>query len=222
MIYKEWLALLATALTLLSFYPYIRSIMRKETKPHVFSWVIWGVTTCLVFAAQLSGGGGIGAWPTAVSGLISLGIAMLAYRCKSDVRITRLDWICLMGAFASMGIWIFTADPLWAVIVLTVIDTLGFLPTIRKAYHQPFEENMTMYVIVFFRNLIGMLALETYSTTTLLFPAVMSLTIVIAVPLILFRRWQAPNATSKHMIPNSDSLSALCRRISRHLRRIFS
>ena len=191
---KELLSILATALTLLSFYPYIRSIMKEETKPHVFSWVIWGVTTCLVFTAQLSGGGGIGAWPTALSGLLSLYIAVLAYRYKSDMAITRTDWICLVSAFASMGIWSLTADPLWAVIVLTLIDTLGFLPTIRKAYHRPFEEHMTMYVIIFFRNLVGMLALETYSTTTLLFPVVMSLSIVIVVPIVLWRRRQLPRA----------------------------
>ncbi len=188
MLHKEWLSLLATILTILSFYPYIRAIAKNETKPHVFSWVIWGITTCLVFAAQLAGGGGIGAWPTGFSGVVSLYIAVLAYRYKSDIHISQLDWACLIGAFAAMGVWGLTSNPLWAVILLTIIDTLGFLPTIRKAYHRPFEENMTMYVIVFFRNFVGMAALETYSTTTLLFPAVMSLTILLAVPLILFRR----------------------------------
>jgi hypothetical protein len=191
---KEMLSAITTLLTLLSFYPYIRSIMKQDTKPHVFSWVIWGITTCMVFAAQLSGGGGIGAWPTAVSGLISLCIAVLAYRCKSDVRITRMDWLCLSGALIAILVWSLTSDPFWAVLLLTMIDTLGFLPTIRKAYHRPFEENMTMYVIVFFRNIVGIFALETYSPTTILFPAVMSLTIVLAVPLILLRRWQATQA----------------------------
>ena len=194
MIYKEWFTFLATTLTIIGFFPYIRSIMKKETKPHVFSWIIWGLTTCLVFAAQLTAGGGIGSWPTGFSGLLSLYIAALAYMHKSDIHINKTDWLCLIGAFAAMGIWSLTADPFWAVLLLTIIDTLGFLPTLRKSYHDPFNENMTMYVILFFRNILGMLALEIYSPTTLLFPVVMSMSIVLAVPLILWRRRKIPHA----------------------------
>jgi hypothetical protein len=193
MSHKEWLSLLTTLLTIVSFVPYIRSIVKKETKPHVFSWVIWGVTTCLVFAAQLSAGGGVGAWPTGLSGLISIIIAILAYRYKSDIAITGADWLCLIGAGLSILTWSVTSDPFWAVLLLTIIDTLGFLPTVRKCYHHPFEENMSMYVIVFIRNLIGILALETYSPTTILFPAVMSLSIALAVPMVLFRRRHKQN-----------------------------
>jgi hypothetical protein len=192
---KEILSGLTTLLTLIAFFPYVRAILKKETQPHLFSWIIWGLTTCLVFVAQLTGGGGIGAWPTGISGLISLYIAVMAYRYKADTHITRMDWICLMGALLSIPLWAVTSDPFWAVLLLTTIDTIGFVPTIRKAYHQPFSENMTMYLIMLFRNLVGILALETYSATTILFPAVMSLTIVLAVPVIWFRR-QRPSLSS--------------------------
>ncbi len=39
---------LAIALTFVAFVPYIRSILQGVTKPHVFSWVIWGTTTVVV------------------------------------------------------------------------------------------------------------------------------------------------------------------------------
>ena len=47
---------LAIALTLVAFLPYIASILRGKTRPHVFSWVIWGVTTFIVFLAQVQDG----------------------------------------------------------------------------------------------------------------------------------------------------------------------
>lgn len=50
--------LLALALTLYAFQPYLRDILRGRVRPHVFSWVIWGTTTCLAFFAQLTAGGG--------------------------------------------------------------------------------------------------------------------------------------------------------------------
>jgi hypothetical protein len=51
---------------------YIHSIQQGTTKPHVFSWVIWGSTTFVVFLAQLADKGGAGAWPIGVSGIITL------------------------------------------------------------------------------------------------------------------------------------------------------
>ncbi len=61
MAYKELLGAAAIALTLYAFLPYIRSILQGRTRPHVFSWVIWGSTTFVVFLAQLADKGGAGA-----------------------------------------------------------------------------------------------------------------------------------------------------------------
>ena len=69
MSYKELLSAVAIALTFIAFFPYIRSILNDAIKPHVFSWVIWGTTTSVVFLAQLEDNGGAGAWPIGVSGI---------------------------------------------------------------------------------------------------------------------------------------------------------
>lgn len=49
---KLVLSVIAIVLTLVAFIPYIISILSGMTKPHVFSWVIWGITTFIVFLAQ--------------------------------------------------------------------------------------------------------------------------------------------------------------------------
>ena len=61
MLYKDILSAVAITLTFVAFYPYLRGIVRGTTKPHVFSWIIWGSTTFVVFLAQLQAGGGVGA-----------------------------------------------------------------------------------------------------------------------------------------------------------------
>lgn len=75
---------------------------------------------------------------------------------------------------ASLPIWYFTSDPLWAVIVLTIVDVLGFGPTVRKAYFHPYDENLTFFSIFMARNIVVVLALENQSVTTMLFPAVIA------------------------------------------------
>jgi len=186
--YKELLGAVAITLTFIAFFPYIRSILQNKTKPHVFSWVIWGAVTFVVFLAQLADKGGAGAWPIGVSGLITIYVACLAYFKKSDRSTTRTDWLFLVAAMTSLPFWYFTSDPLWAVVILTTVDLIGFGPTFRKAYSHPNEEKLTFFAIITVRNLIAITALQHYSMTTVLFPALTALACMIFILMVIYRR----------------------------------
>ena len=188
MMYKELLSAVAIALTFIAFFPYIRSILQGKTKPHAFSWVIWGSTTFIVFLAQLADKGGAGAWPIGVSGVITIYVALLAYIKKSDSMITRADWLFLILATSSLPFWYFTSDPLWAVVILTTVDLLGFGPTFRKAYIRPYEEQLMFFMIMAARNFISIVALEHYSLTTVLFPALTGIAVLIFILMVTYRR----------------------------------
>ena len=188
MMYKEVLSAVAITLTLIAFFPYIRSIVKGQVKPHVFSWVIWGTTTFVVFLAQLEGNGGVGAWPIGVSGIITIFIAFLALIKRSDITITRTDWVFFTLAISSLPFWYFTSDPLWAVIILTIVDVLGFGPTIRKAYVMPYSESLLFFALFSARNFIVIMALEYYSVTTVLFPAVIAIACILLMVIIAYRR----------------------------------
>ena len=185
---KDIIGALAIALTLIAFLPYIASTWRGQTRPHVFSWVIWGITTFIVFLAQVKDGGGAGAWPIGVSGVITIGVAIVAYLKRADISITRLDTLFFIAAVSAVPLWYFTADPMWAVAILTVVDLLGFGPTLRKAFHFPHEENLTFFGLFLLRNLLVIVALEHYSVTTLLFPAAVALACLSLILLIGYRR----------------------------------
>ena len=188
MLYKEILSFVAIVLTLAAYIPYIRAIFSGAIKPHVFSWVIWGATTLLAFLAQLEANGGVGAWPIGVSGSITIFIACLAYLKRADVTITKSDWLFFVAAMSSLPLWYLTSDPLWAVVMLTTVDVLGFGPTIRKAYHFPYSESLLFFGLFAVRNLLVMMAFENYSMTTLLFPAVIATVCVLLMMMIAHRR----------------------------------
>ena len=185
---KLVLSVIAIVLTLVAFIPYIISILSGMTKPHVFSWVIWGITTFIVFLAQLAAEGGVGAWPIGISGAITLCIAVLAFLKRSDISINRIDWIFFLFASGSLPFWYFTSDPMWAVIVLTIVDLLGFGPTVRKAYEFPHDENMTFFALFLARNICVLLALEKYSIATVLFPLSVGLACVFLLIMVSYRR----------------------------------
>ena len=188
MFYKELLSAVAIALTFIAFFPYIRSIINGAIKPHVFSWAIWGTTTFVVFLAQLEDNGGAGAWPIGISGSITIFIALLAYMKRADITITTTDWLFFVSAMSSLPFWYFTSDPLWAVVILTTVDVLGFGPTVRKAYIFPHSESLLFFALFAARNLIVIMALENYSVTTVLFPAVIAVACVLLMAMVTYRR----------------------------------
>ncbi len=154
----------------------------------MFSWVIWGSTTIIVFFAQYEDGGGAGSWPIGVSGVITFYVAFLAYIRKSDITIARSDWYFFLTAMASIPFWYFASDPLWAVIILTTVDIIGFGPTARKAYKFPFEEQLTFFALFIARNIMAILALEHYSLTTVLFPFAVAVACLLLIIMIMLRR----------------------------------
>jgi hypothetical protein len=185
---KQLLSAAAIVLTFAIFVPYIRSIRSGLTKPHAFSWVIWALGTFVVCLAQLAGSAGVGAWPIGVSGLITAYIAVLAYNKRCDTAITRTDWVFLIVALAAVPCWFLTSDPLWAVVILTVLDLIGFGPTFRSAYLRPHDERVGFYSLAAVRNLLSILALEHYSLTTLLFPAAVGIACVALAAMVAYRR----------------------------------
>lgn len=195
--HRELLAAVATVLTFAAFVPYLRGILAGTTRPHVFSWVIWACTTLVVFAAQLRAGGGAGAWPIGVSGAIAAAIAALAWFRRGDVSTTRSDWLFFAAAMSSLPLWYATSDPAWAVVVLTVVDLLGFGPTLRKVYAAPYSENLAFYGLVAARNAIVVAALERHSVATVLFPAAIGSACAALIAIVAFRR-RAVRAAAPH------------------------
>ncbi len=188
MFYKQLLSAISIAITLAAFYPYLRGILRGSVQPHVFSWIIWGSTTFIVFLAQLQGGGGVGAWPIGVSATITMGVAVLAYLKRADITITVADWVFFVAGMSSLPLWYFTTDPMWAVVLLTTVDVLGFGPTLRKAYADPHSESVLFFSMFMVRNLLVVLALESYSITTVLFPAAIAATCAAMITMLILRR----------------------------------
>lgn len=184
---KVIIALVSIVMTFAGYYFYFKDIFKGKTKPHAFSWLVWAILTAIAFFGQVVGGGGPGAWVTAVTSAVSFIIFFIAIK-KGEHEITRSDWINLGGAGLALVIWGLTDDPLLSVILVTIIDFLGFLPTIRKSYHKPGEETLVSYVLAGLKFVLAIIALDNYSLITWLYPASLVAANVFFVIMLIVRR----------------------------------
>lgn len=189
---KNLLGLVSLVLTLAGYAPYIFSIVQKKTKPHFFSWVIWGTVASIIYCAQDSAQAGPGAWAMGMTAISCFLIAILA--CfYGEKNITKLDWLCFIGALTAIPVWYVTQEPLPAVLWVMVIDAGAYYPTFRKSYHKPYEENLAVYISTVMKFSFALLALESYSLTTALSPVFIMMVETGFIAMVLLRRQKLTN-----------------------------
>lgn len=185
-----WFGTFAAFLTVAAYVPYLRGVVAGRVCPHIFTWIVWGTATLLAFAAAWRAGGGWGAWVIGFSGVISFVVAALAYGQRAELAITRVDVLFFVAALAAIPLWVFARDPLWAVVLLTLIELLGFGPTFRKTWHAPRSESLVFLGLLIVRNVLILAALQQHTLITVLFPAAAALACLVLVVLMLWRRTQ--------------------------------
>lgn len=184
---KVILGAIAVVIALVSYIPYFKDIHQGKTKPHAFSWLIWGILTAIAFAVQLIDGGGAGAWVTGFTAIVAFSIFFISLK-KGEKNITLSDWASLLGAGLALVLWFVTKEPLISIILVTLIHSLGFFPTFRKSISKPCEETLITYLLSAVKFTVGFFALEVYTLTTWLYPVALIFMNTSFVILLLSRR----------------------------------
>jgi hypothetical protein len=183
------LGVFSVVIGLVSFVPYFKDMYAAKTRPHPFSWFIWAFLDSSVFVVQVIRGGGAGAWATGITALFTFVIAVLSLR-HGDKQITKFDWACFIGGLFGVALWALTSDPLYAVIIATIVNLVAMGPTVRKSYYRPHEETLSLYVLSTVKWTASLLALESMTITTMLFPVSLVLINIPYIMMLVVRRNQ--------------------------------
>ncbi len=184
--YKTILGALAAIVAVVNYLPYLIGAIRKTLQPHAFSWIIWTLMTSITFVAQITDQAGPGAWATGATAITLFLVAIFAVRNRS-YNITLSDKLSFIGALAAIPVWLVTGNPLWAVVIVVAIETLGFFPTYRKAFSKPFKDSILAFSLTILKYSLALAALENYTLTTTLFPIAL---IILSVGLVVELVWR--------------------------------
>lgn len=159
---KEIIGVIATALTFVAYVPYYRDILRGKTRPHMYSWSLWGLLTILIVALQIKGGAGPATWVTASAGLLCFGVVVLSFK-NGRRDITTSDTIVAILSIVAIGFWLIADQPDVAITLAIAADLLAFIPTVRKSYSDPYSETLSLYITNTLRFCLALLAVEYYT-----------------------------------------------------------
>ncbi|HEX8591282.1 MAG TPA: hypothetical protein VF696_00825 [Candidatus Paceibacterota bacterium] len=187
----------AASLTLIAgFYPYIRDIFRRQTKPHIYTWLIWSITQGTALLALVYGNGGLFAGVGIASGaFLTFVVFLLSFKFGTK-NITVIDTVTLVGALAAVVVWWQLDSPLVAVLMVAFIDGIGYVPTYRKSWSEPRTETLSFWLLFTAGNLFALLAVAEYNLLTTSYLVTVVTASVLLIILCIYRRGVVPDAAS--------------------------
>lgn len=166
---------------------YIKDIIWGGTKPHIYTWVLRFITQSIGVLGMRQWGGGLWVrWPTI--GLIGLGIVIGLSIKHWTKNITTFDTTLLVWWLLAVCLWWLTNNPLWSVILVSLIDTIWYIPSFRKTFLDPHSETLISWIWYCIANICVIFALAEYNLLTLLYIGMILLCNLCMVMIIVSRR----------------------------------
>lgn len=166
------LGLLGCVVAIAAFVPYIRDTVRGTTRPNRATWWIYTVVGCLGTASAYQAGARWTLLVAATYAVLSLVVALLAIR-RGEGGWSRLDQGCIATAALSLVLWQITGNPLLAVVLNSLADIAGSVPTMIKAWRQPSSENRLSWTLFLVANSFALAATVEWTFGEALYPGVL-------------------------------------------------
>ena len=185
--FKDAYGAISVAIGIFGILPYIFTYIKGQTKPHAFTWLSWSLLSLTQFVTMHETEAGAGAWVFFITIFTYLGIGVTALKWGDRSR-TRGDYAALAISVCAALILFFVEDYLTALLVAFVGDAFGFMPTIRKSWRKPHEENSLAYWFGALMYVFSFMALTDYTFLTTFAPVSLVLLNMAAASCILLRR----------------------------------
>ena len=188
---KIILTVIATAIGVVAFFPYLRDTFSLKTKPHAYTWLIWAITQGTAVFGIWYGGGGWGALNLTIGTLFVIVVFLFSIKYGTK-NITKSDTAILVAALSAIIIWWRLDQPLISVIMVSVIDVIGYVPSFRKSYQEPWSETLISWILFSASNTFAILALEEYNLLTVTYLAAITSANIALFLICFFRRKFVP------------------------------
>jgi hypothetical protein len=153
----------ATILSIIAFIPYIISILKGQTRPSGPSWWTWSILAIVTIISSKASGAPWAILILPIWLFISqLSISLLSIK-RGDNNWDNTNKFSVFGALLGVVLWIFTGEPLFALIISIIADFFASIPNFRHIWINPEQENKLGWVLGFGSAVLEIFAIKNWS-----------------------------------------------------------
>lgn len=188
---RETFSILAGILMVVGFVPYVKTILRRETRPAKASWLIWASTDIIIVAGMYAENAVNGHILGAVIG--SSIITALSFKYGTPGW-TKIDKSCLIGSLLGIILWQILDNPIVGIISSLCVVSLGSIPTLVSMWKYPDHEDTTTWTIFLFSSICAVIAIPHWTIANAAQPIVfLAINIIMMCILTMHARQDAPS-----------------------------
>lgn len=148
---------------------YIVAIIKGKTKPSRATWFIWAFVGIILAISYKASGAEDTVWVAVSEAIAPTIIALLAI--KYGVGGTeKIDIIAFIGAIISLFLWWIFGTPVVALVTNLAIDFFAAVPTIKKSWTKPEEEDRFAWSMTQAGNLFNLFAIDKIVFGVIIYP----------------------------------------------------
>jgi hypothetical protein len=153
--------IISAVFTLAFYIIYLWSILKWETKPHIYTAFLYALLSAILLYLQINNG----AWYWSIYFWITLVFWCIIFILSFKFwfwEITISDKASIIFAFIWIVLWLYFQNPFYSVVLFILVDAFSSYPMIRKTYYHPYTENQYVYLIEFVWIFFSILALSEF------------------------------------------------------------
>jgi hypothetical protein len=207
--FKDVMGALAVVIAVVAYAIYVWQSLRGDARPHPLSWLIFGILTGTAYLVQLDQAAGPGSWVMAVTTAVCFLLCVMGF-WRGERTFPWYEWAFLLAAAIIFVFYLLSRSPELMTAVLsgaaqnmlvqdgpaisailaTIVNVLGFGPTMTKAWNRPQSDSATTFLMNGLKFVPALFAMDRVSVAIYVYPAVLLVANVAAAALIYLRRLQ--------------------------------
>ena len=164
------LGVLAGVIGVVGMIPYVRDTVRRSTRPHRGTWLIWGVLATVVCLSQRADGGSWSLIMAGVGAVLAGLVFVLALRLGTG-GLSGLDIALIMLAGAGVAGWIVVDEPVVATLCVVVADLLAAGMMVPKTWRDPESETLSTFALASLGGGLAAGSIGAFELSLLAYPA---------------------------------------------------
>ena len=181
------LALISFSIGFLAGAIYLRATLKKEIRPHIYTWIIGAILAWIGVAAQFSDGERIAVISMLFTAIFCSLMTVLSIKYGTK-DIKKFDTIVLIASITAIIPWTITKDPLLSVIMICIIEAMAIIPTMRKSWDDPWGEKLISWFWGAVNFTLSVFALTNFTFVTAAYPLAIVFVNASLIALCLYRR----------------------------------
>ena len=153
----------------IAYIPYIVSVIQGKTKPHPFSWLLWGLIGILSLYFYIH----VGAHetlPFAYCGAVFPFVIFLFSIKYWKGGFSQFDYLVLALSLVSIILYLIFHSATVSLSMSILADMFAFMPTLRKTYLDPSSESLSSWGLFLTSYFLSVFAISKWTYGVAIFP----------------------------------------------------